>query len=498
MSLIQRYSTELSTCSNSNRQHSSIEQIINDVTTLKRKDDQEKQYFNSLNNRLEELLVNLNHLEFDNKRIRDEFNVLINNWGIGEDHRREFLGELDRFTRQLSDESLRRAIVEGETKIFDELTRFTDRLASIYSDIFHLYDDKKEFLIELIKQLEYQLDKIEQRLNQSHFQLENHDEDYRKELEKYHSYLLEWSRITTDKQELVNEIQTLREYANLRSAFNQEELNEWKRLLTRTSQDSEQFYRNYLETIQEQIQRDYEQMVKEQQDEVESELKRRLEKIQMKFSMEEKGLMTIVMFRSSCFFFVRSETRQQREQTEQRFESRLNEQTEVRDRLQSDYQILTEEIQEKQRILHELETQLRTKVEQRTRLTQETDVTREEYYQLKDELDQLAYTLRFSIEEELKIYEALLNAVERKTNAQVSMNYRPLKGMITKTKYDIAQSMLGLSQSISTDERQQVNIQRCEKKTVQWEDKYMQRRIRITRRYLGRNEMYRKSIMLFS
>ena len=43
-------------------------------------------------------------------------------------------------------------------------------------------------------------------------------------------------------------------------------------------------------------------------------------------------------------------------------------------------------------------------------------MTRAEYYALKDELDRLAYTLRFSVEEELKIYEALLNSLHRKTD----------------------------------------------------------------------------------
>ena len=49
-------------------------------------------------------------------------------------------------------------------------------------------------------------------------------------------------------------------------------------------------------------------------------------------------------------------------------------------------------------------------------LQQETDLLRQEYYSIKDELDKLVYTLRFSIEEELKIYEALLNSLDRQKN----------------------------------------------------------------------------------
>lgn len=160
----------------------------------------------------------------------------------------------------------------------------------------------------------------------------------------------------------------------------------------------------------------------------------------------------------------------------QRFEIRFNQQTKEHDRLQGDYRILTEEIQQKQRIRNELQT----KAQQHLRLERDTELTREEYYQLKDQLDQLTYTLRFSIEEELKIYEALLNSVERKLIVQ-SNDYRPLKNQMMKTtksnSYEIAQSMLGLNE---------IQCSFNEKRSVEWEEKYLQRRFRINRRYLGK------------
>ena len=279
MALIHRYSTELSTAA----------QILNDVTKFQRKDEEEKRCFHSLNDRLEALLDDLNNLELANKRLRDELNFLITTWGIGGENRLEFLRELDVLTRQLSETNLHRILAQGETKIFEELTRFIDRFTSIYAEISHLYGEKKDFLIDFFKQLEDQFEKIQQRLNKSQSQLQTHQEDYQKDLSKYRSYLSEWSQTALDKQKLLNEIQTLREYLNLRSAFHQEELNEWKRLFNRSSQDSEQYYRNYLETIRHQLQMDYEQMAKEQQEEVEMELKTRVKKIQTDFSIEEKG-----------------------------------------------------------------------------------------------------------------------------------------------------------------------------------------------------------------
>ena len=83
-------------------------------------------------------------------------------------------------------------------------------------------------------------------------------------------------------------------------------------------------------------------------------------------------------------------------------------------------------MQHKRRALQDLETELRNKArkqaEQHARLEQGTEMTRTEYYALKDELDRLAYTLRFSVEEELKIYEALLNSLHRKTDVRPATN----------------------------------------------------------------------------
>jgi chromosome segregation ATPase len=229
-------------------------------------------------------------------------------------------------------------------------------------------------------------------------------------------------------------------------------------------------------------------------------------------------------------FFILDERRRHREET-QRFESRLNEQTKEYDHLQSDYRTLAEEIQRKRRILQDLENEARTKArkhaEQNARLEQDTNLIREEYYLLKDELDKLAYTLRFSIEEELKIYEALLNSLDRQKNIRSSTDeltaFQLSKTSITRTsdiddskKYrnvdrdlsEILQHMLGQNQTTTTtttkttrrsnydnDGQQQINISRNrnEKDISELDEKYMQRKIRITRKYKGK----RKDLTLF-
>ncbi len=117
--------------------------------------------------------------------------------------------------------------------------------------------------------------------------------------------------------------------------------------------------------------------------------------------------------------------RKRREET-QRFESRLDQSTKDYDRLQNDYRILAEEIQHKRRALQDLENELRNNArkhaEQHAQLEHDTDLTRAEYYSLRDELDKLAYKIRFSVEEELKIYEALLNSLQRKKDERLPID----------------------------------------------------------------------------
>jgi hypothetical protein len=304
MALIQHYSTELSAYAGTNRQihndSSSIAKAVNDVASIKQQDENEKHFFHSLNDRLEDFLHHLDNLELANKKLCDELNFLITSWGIGGENRARFLQELDNLIRHLSEQNRHKTITQVETKIFDEQTQLTNRVTAVFLDVIRLYEDKKQILFDLINQLEDELHKIQLRLNISNTQVKSHDDDYQKELAKFRSYLSEWSQIALDKQHLLNEIQSLKEYSNLRLAYNQEEINEWKRLLNHISQESTNFYRDYLETIKQQIQIDYEQMVKDQQMDVEIQLKTRLkeieEKIRMGIPIDEAGLNLYVIF----------------------------------------------------------------------------------------------------------------------------------------------------------------------------------------------------------
>ncbi|CAF0831166.1 unnamed protein product [Rotaria sp. Silwood1] len=415
MSLIQCYSIALSSIAGANHliqdDNTLIAQILNDVATIKQQDIDEKRYFHTLNDRLEDLLHYLDDLELGNKNLCNNLNLLIANWGIVEESHAQFLHELDNLLQYLSEQNRRKISVQIETKIFDEQIQLTDRIQSIFLDVLNSYNEKHDILHDLINQLENESDKIQLRLDISNNLIKSHVDDYQKELTRFRFYLSEWSQMTLDKQNLLNEIQSLKEHYNLRLGYNQEEINEWKRLLNRLTQDSKNFYQDSLEIIKQQLQIDYEQMLKEQQMDVEIELITQLKEIQNKIHMN---------------LSIDENDKQRHRERTQHFENRLQENTKEYDRLESDYRRLTEEIQHKRQILQDLENQAKTKAlkyaEQHARLGHDTDLIRAEYYALKDELDKLVYTLRFNIEEELKIYEVLLNSLDRGKDVHSSLN----------------------------------------------------------------------------
>jgi len=289
MALIQRYTTELTTHATVNHQiyddKQSVEQALHNLADIKRHDEDEKRYLHLLNDRLEELLRSLDELEIENNKLRDELNLLITNWGIGGEARAQFLQELDEIIRHLGEQNRRKIIFQAETKIFEEQIQLIDRVSVVFIDVLNLYRDKYQILFELTNELEEELLKIRLRFDISNLQVKSHDDDYQQELAKFRSYLAEWSQLALEKQYLLNEIQSLRERYNLRIAYNQEEISEWQRLLNRISQESKNYYRDYLDTIKQKIQMDYEQMAKDQQINIEIQLKTRLKEIQDKIRL---------------------------------------------------------------------------------------------------------------------------------------------------------------------------------------------------------------------
>lgn len=312
MALIQRYTTELSAHAASTHrriedENHSVDHLLDNVAAIQRQDEEDKHYFHSLNDRLEELIHSLDQLELTNHQLRDDLNSLISNWGIDGGNRVQMLHELDQFIYRLSEQNHYRSVFQAETRIFDEQIQSNDRASAFVLDMANLYRDKCQIIYELTNELEEELRKIRVRLDWSDGQVKSHDDDYQNELRKFRSYLIEWSQLALDKQYLINDIQSLRERYNLRLAYNQEEIREWQRLLNRISQESKNYYRDYLETIKHRIQMDYEQMAKDQQMDVEFQLKSRLKEIQEDINrgvpIFQTGLFRIWIVERCCWLF---------------------------------------------------------------------------------------------------------------------------------------------------------------------------------------------------
>lgn len=260
-------------------------QTLKDLTVMKQPDIDEKDYFHSLNNRLEDFLHYLDDLEWRNKILYQDLHLIITKWSIAEETQIQRSQVLNNLLKHLSGQTLRKTCTDVEIKIFDEQLHLVDRIQVIFCDAFNFYTNKQELLFNLINQLEYELHRIEIQLSVSDVELQSNMDEYQNELVKFYHYLSEWSQLTLDTQKLSNEIQSLKEYSNLRLGSNQEEINDWNRLVNRLTQESTNFYQNSLEKIKQLLQNDYEQMIKEQQTEIEIVWTTKLKKVEDKIHM---------------------------------------------------------------------------------------------------------------------------------------------------------------------------------------------------------------------
>ncbi|CAF0750941.1 unnamed protein product [Didymodactylos carnosus] len=418
MALVQRFTSTVSAQHTAGGTYDLISgdgtaNVLKDIATVQNRDLMEKQQLNSLNDRLEDLIGYLDGLEAANKQLSDDIHSLIDSWGITGENRFRLLQDLDQVLSRLKDTNRNKIILNVESKIFDEQAEILNRISAMYMDVLNLYQEKYSIIKDLQGELEDEFRKIQHRLQLSDEQVKKLDQDYRAELEKFRQYMIEWSKIALEKQQIVNEIQSLKEQYNLKMALNHEEILEWQRLLQRFSHDSTNYYKDSLETIKQQIYNDYEQMAKEQHLEIEQTLKTRLSEIQEKVS---RGLP------------MSDQGEQKRLEQSNRFESKLEESQHEHDHWNNEYRRLLEDTQRKRRQLQDLESEQNSQQQkdhnQHERLKQTTNTLKEEYYQMKDELDRLAYSLRFSVEEELKIYEALLNSLHRKKDERINLNQR--------------------------------------------------------------------------
>ena len=240
------------------------------------RDIREKEELRHLNDRFSHFLSNIEQLKRINEQLQSQLKDEFSKWGILP--RDE--NELRQIIHQINDRAVKRATDEVRSRAAEQETVIVNRTVGLYSNVQDLYKRKQENLRNLIERLQDELNRILQRERASEEELKTTQDDLNKELKKFHERLQDWLKLVVEKQILLDDIQSLRERMNLINALNDEELNEWKRLLDQSKDDSILFYREELTHAIRDIKRDYSKQAKKFQDELEYQIEGQLKMVE--------------------------------------------------------------------------------------------------------------------------------------------------------------------------------------------------------------------------
>jgi hypothetical protein len=240
------------------------------------RDTREKEELRHLNDRFSHFLANIEQLKRINEQLQSQLKDEFSKWGILP--RDE--NDLRQIINQINDRAIKRATDEVRSRAAEQETAVLNRAVALYGNIQDMYKRKQENLRHLIDKLQEELNRIIQREHSSEEELTTTREDLIKELNKFRERLQDWLRLVIDKQTLLDDIQSLRERINLINALNDEEINEWKRLLDQSKDDSISFYREELTNAIRDIKRDYSKQAKKFQDELEYQIEGQLRMVE--------------------------------------------------------------------------------------------------------------------------------------------------------------------------------------------------------------------------
>ncbi|CAF3548211.1 unnamed protein product [Rotaria sp. Silwood1] len=366
------------------------------------RDVKEKEELRHLNDRFSHFLANIDQLKRINEQLQTQLKDEFSKWGILP--RDE--NELRQIINQINDRAIKRATDEVRSRAAEQETAVINRTIALYGNIQDMYKRKQDYLRHLVDKLQEELNRIIQREHSSEEELSSIRDDLIKELNKFRERSQDWLRLVIDKQTLLDDIQSLRERINLINALNDEEINEWKRLLDQSKDDSILFYREELTNAIRDIKRDYSKQAKKFQDELEYQIEGQLRIV-------ENQLKQIPGLTDSSM----QESDKHRIQVE---ETKLRISMEDYDKEQLQLNNLTKILSDKRRLLRDEETKLH-EIERRIRDKQIHERTiaeklKNEYDDLRRNFEQMAYELRFSIEDELRIYARLLDELMKKSS----------------------------------------------------------------------------------
>jgi hypothetical protein len=250
------------------------------------RDVKEKDELRYLNDRFSQFLANIEQLKQINGQLQAQLKDEFSKWGILP--RDE--NELQKIINQINDRAIKRANDEVRSRAAEQESAILTRAAALYSNIQDMYKRKQENLRILIDKLQDELNRIASRERTSDEEVSTTRNDLLKELNKFRPRLQDWLRIIVDKQTLLDDIQSLRERLNLINALNEEEINEWKRLLDQSKDDSISFYKEELTNAIRDIKRDYSKQAKKFQDELEYQMEGQLRMVENQLKQQTPGL----------------------------------------------------------------------------------------------------------------------------------------------------------------------------------------------------------------
>lgn len=249
------------------------------------RDVKEKDELRYLNDRFSHFLSNIEQLKRINEQLQAQLKDEFSKWGIlprDENELRQIIG-------QINDRAVKRATDEVRSRAAEQESAILNRAASLYANIQDMYKRKQENLRNLIEKLQEELARMSQRERASDEEVATTRDDLFKELKKFRDRLQDWLRIVIEKQTLLDDIQSLRERINLINALNDEEINEWKRLLEQSKDDSVSFYKEELTNAIRDIKRDYSKQAKKFQDELEYQIEGQLRMVEEQLKQTTPG-----------------------------------------------------------------------------------------------------------------------------------------------------------------------------------------------------------------
>lgn len=273
----------------SNKAGSGPEEVGRAMEIVKRERDRdvkEKEELRYLNDRFSHFLSNIEQLKKINEQLQNQLKDEFSKWGILP--RDE--NDLKNLILQINDRAVKRANDEVRSRAAEQETAILNRAASLYGNIQEMYKRKQENLRTFIDKLQEEFQRMTQRERLSDEEISAARDDLLKEFKKFRDRLQDWLKILVEKQVLIDDIQSLRERINLVGALNEEEINEWKRLLEQSKDDSLSFYKEELTNAIRDIKRDYSKQAKKFQDDLEFQIEGQLKMVETQLKQQIPGL----------------------------------------------------------------------------------------------------------------------------------------------------------------------------------------------------------------